>query len=116
MARRVDRRRVAEAALFGAYQRLIDLEYRSDLSPHQRSLHRGEADRRIVQLEEKVARLGGDPGSVRLRVQNRELELRSRYSTAADEPDFDQPEPPPCHPTPNRPGSPPPGDGRPPTA
>ena len=76
MGRRPDRRGVVEASLFGAYQRLMDLEDRHDIEPSRLSQYRAETQVRVRVLEEECEALGGDPASIRLGVQQRELERR----------------------------------------
>lgn len=82
MARKVNHKGVAEAGLFGAYQRLVDLEHRTDLLPIEAVHHRAEARAAIDALENEVRVAGGDPIAVLRRVQGRELEFRSRMAEA----------------------------------
>ena len=67
---RANKRGVVEAMLFGAHQRLIDLDGR--LEP--------ELDARIIELGHKLRALGGDPEQIRADVAARHEALLNMFS------------------------------------
>ncbi len=67
---RPDKQRVIEAQLFGAHQRLIDLD--GKLEP--------DLDARIIELGDKLLALGGDPEQIRADVAARHQELLDMFS------------------------------------
>lgn len=74
MGRKVNRRGVTEARLFGAYQRVTDLRYRQDLTSAELTAHGVEASSAVEQYETELAALGGDADEILSRVRARERE------------------------------------------
>ncbi len=77
VARKFDRRRVAEAGLFGLYQRLLDYENDGALGPHELAELRRAVEVEISGMEQRVADLDGTPLELMLDVQRRELDRRA---------------------------------------